>query len=172
MLAAAIINIYILYMSCNCVYNGATNVACRTCLNVANPAATADIKQRLIWRQVRVPTSLYAMNLAAVTSSANRIASGTTTNWNQMSDRVQASIQTVVVPSNGNSLRRTLTSDRPGAAAPGGKGVDVKHDSYARYLNRKKAGNLKTQTRNIASVPLYGNKTKATGLIANNNCCV
>jgi hypothetical protein len=112
------------------------------------------------------------MNLAAFTSSANRIASGTTTNWNQMSDRVQAANQLVVIPTNGNSLRGTLTSGRPGAAAPGGQGVDVKHDSYARYLNRKKAGNMKTQTQNIASVALAGNKTKAIGLVANNNCCV
>ena len=159
-------------MACNCNYSGTVNVACKTCLNVANPTAEADIKQRRIWGRVRVPAALYTMNLAAFTSSANRIASGTTTNWNQMSDRVQAANQLVVIPTNGNSLRGTLTSGRPGAAAPGGLGVDVKHDSYARYLNRKKAGNMKTQTQNIASVALAGNKTKAVGLVANNNCCV
>jgi hypothetical protein len=48
----------------------------------------------------------------------------------------------------------------------------VKHDSYARYLNRKKATNLKTQTQNVASVALYGNKTSMNGLLANTaNCC-
>jgi hypothetical protein len=31
---------------------------------------------------------------------------------------------------------------------------------------------MKTQTQNIASVALAGNKTKAIGLVANNNCCV
>ena len=160
-------------MACNCNYSGAPAViSCRTCLKVANSVSDANMKQRRTWGQVRVPAALYTMNLAAITSSANRIASGTTTNWNQMSDRVLASNQTVKVPSNGNSLRGTLTSGRPGAAAPGGRGVDVKHDSYARYLNRKKAGNLKTQTQNIATVALAGNKTKAIGLIANNNCCV
>ena len=160
-------------MACNCNYSGAPAViSCRTCLNVANSVSDANMKQRRTWGQVRVPAALYTMNLAAITSSANRIASGTTTNWNQMSDRVLASNQTAVVPTSGNSLRGTLTSGRPGAAAPGGRGVDVKHDSYARYLNRKKAGNLKTQTQNIATVALAGNKTKALGLIANNNCCV
>ncbi len=89
-----------------------------------------------------------------------------------MSDRVSAAQQPALNPTQGNSLRRTLTSDRPGAGTPGGAGVDVKHDSYARYLNRKKASNMKTQTQNIAPVPAYGNKTNATNLVANSiNCC-
>ena len=160
-------------MACNCNYSAGSNVIlCRTCLNVANPTAAAEMNQRRIWGQVRVPATLYTMNLAAFTSSANRIASGQTTNWHQMSDRVNPSNQRVIIPSSGNSLRGTLTSGRPGAGSPGGQGVDVKHDSYARYLNRKKAGNLKTQTQNIATVALAGNKLNSFGLVSNNNCCV
>jgi len=159
-------------MSCNCNYNSNTtiNVACRSCLNLANPVITADQNQRRIWRQVRVPASQYLLNLGAFTSSAQRVANGTNTNWNTMSDRVLAANQTVVHPSHGSSTRNTLTSGRPGAASPGGRGVDVKHDSYARFLNRKKAKNLKTQTTTTNAV--MGNKTKAIGLVANNNCCV
>ena len=162
-------------MSCNCNYNSDTtiNVACRSCLNLANPVITADQNQRRIWRQVRVPASQYLLNLGAFTSSAQRVANGTNTNWNTMSDRVLAASQPPLHPTHGNSLRTTLTSDRPGAGSPGGKGVDVKHDSYARYLNKKKAATLKTQTQQVATTPLYGNKTRMTGLLANSTtCCI
>jgi len=150
--------------SCNCDYSAAaTTTPCRSCLNLANPAVTAEQTQRRIWQQVRVPTSLYVMNLAAFTSSARRLVN---TNWHAMSDRVLAANQTVVIPSHGNSSRSTLTRARPGAASPGGRGVDVKHDSYARFLNRKKAGQSKTQTTTIT--PVQGNKTNTFGF---KNCC-
>ena len=37
-----------------------------------------------------------------------------------------------------SSKKATKTSLKPGALCPGGKGVDVKHNSYDRYLARKK----------------------------------
>jgi hypothetical protein len=155
-------------MSCNCNYALATNTPCISCVNGANSTATQTIIQKRIWRQVRTDSAQYTMNLAALTSGAALLDS--TTNWNQMSDRVSAAVQPQLHPTRGNSLRRTLTSDRPGAGSPGGQGVDVKHDSYARYLNKKKASTLKTQTQ--ISVPVYGNKTRMTGLLANSvNCC-
>ena len=46
------------------------------------------------------------------------------------------------VPTRGNSLTTTITRNRPGAMAPGGIGVDVKHGSYARYLAKIKASNI------------------------------
>jgi hypothetical protein len=159
-------------MSCNCNYSLSTNTPCVSCVNVANVSATQAIVQKRIWRQVRTGSAIYTMNLSSLTSAANRLASGSNVNWNQMSDRVLAANQSVIQPTHGNSLRRTLTSDRPGAGSPGGRGVDVKHDSYARYLNRKKASNLKTQTQQVAPTPLFGNKTKMTGLLANSiQCC-
>lgn len=157
-------------MSCNCNYNGLKS-PCITCVNVEDKTSNTNITQKRIWKQVRVPSSSYSMNLSSFTSSKNRLASGSNTNWNQMSDRVLASEQTLVNHTHGNSLTSTLTSNRPGAASPGGKGVDVKHDSYARYLNRKKASNLKTQTTNIATMPIYGNKTKSINLIKNSEQC-
>ncbi len=161
-----------IYMSCNCNYTVPSSQPCISCVNVAGPAPSADITQKKIWRQVRVASSTYAMNLASINSGANRLISNSQVNWNQMSDRVLAARQRVITPTRGNSLTATITSGRPGAASPGGSGVDVKHDSYARYLNRKKASNLKTQTQNIASKPLVGNKTKAIGLITNSiSCC-
>jgi hypothetical protein len=159
-------------MSCNCNYSAIINTPCVTCLNKENTTAKATITQKRIWKQVRAPASTYLMNLSSFTSAASRLASGTNVNWNQMSDSVLAAKQPSLNPTHGNSLKRTLTSDRPGAGTPGGSGVDVKHDSYARYLNRKKASNLKTQTRNIAAIPSYGNKTKAINLVSNSvNCC-
>jgi len=157
-------------MSCNCNYSGLKS-PCITCVNVADTTSNTNITQKRIWRQVRVPSSIYSMNLSSFTSAQNRLASGSNTNWNQMSDRVLASEQTLVNNTHGNSLTSTLTSNRPGAASPGGKGVDVKHDSYARYLNRKKSSNLKTQTTNIAIKPIYGNKIKSINLIKNSEQC-
>jgi len=115
------------------------------------------------------------MNLAALTVNGPQ-APGVTNyyvNWNQMSDRVNPhSMQFQNHPSHGNSTKATLTSIKPGACSPGGKGVDVKHDSYARYLARKKAGNLRTQLRHTAAaVPQYGNKTQMYGMIARSQAC-
>ena len=42
------------------------------------------------------------------------------------------------VSSRGNSVKSTTTANKPGASTPGGKGVDVKHGSYQRYLDKKK----------------------------------
>lgn len=156
-------------MSCNCNYsvNVGLNVKCGSCVSATDVAV---ITQKRMWNQVRVPTSLYTTNLAAFTGAANRMKSGTSVNWNQMSDRSSAARQVVICPSHGNSVHSSLTSGRPGAGSPGGTGVDVKHDSYARFLNRKKAGNLKTQTTQIAT-PIYGNKTRAFGIIENNSTC-
>ena len=156
-------------MSCNCDYSVLVTTPCSYCMTTTAPA---DITQKRIWRQVRAASSSYVMNLSALTSGAAILASQSNTNWNQMSDRVVASQQKTNSPTHGNSLRTTLTSGRPGASTPGGAGVDVKHDSYARYLNRKKAGVLKTQTSNLASVPVQGNKINQVGLLANSiKCC-
>ena len=156
-------------MSCNCNYALDISNPCVSCLNVANVAATNNVTQKRIWQQVRTGSGMYTMNLSALTSGAAILASGSTTHWNQRSDRILASVQPLI-PTRGNSLKSTLTSDRPGAGSPGGSGVDVKHDSYARYLNRKKAATIKTQTQQ--TVPVKGNKTKMTGLLANSiNCC-
>jgi hypothetical protein len=61
---------------------------------------------------------------------------------NKQSDRDHPSNSKVssirVVPRRPNSTKRTKTCLRPGALAPGGVGVDVKHNSYDRYLARKK----------------------------------
>jgi hypothetical protein len=58
--------------------------------------------------------------------------------WNQSSDRSKKHIQSVVIPSHGNSVKRSTTRIRPNAIAPGGEGVDIKHNNYYRYLGKRK----------------------------------
>ena len=92
-------------------------------------------------KQRRAPSSVYTMNLGAFH------VSGPNTNlpkakygmvfWNQSSDRNRPGVSTVW-------STRQRTRHRPGASGAGGVGVDIKHNSYDRYLARKKAGNLKT----------------------------
>lgn len=75
-------------------------------------------------------------------------------NWNQSSDRNVAGIGQYYVP-------RNKTRIRPGSFG-GGKnsiGVDVKHNSYARFLARKK-GKILTTTPNLSLGPLTPNLEK------------
>jgi len=135
----------------------------------SNPSS---IVQKRIWQQVRVPSSLYAMNLSALKIGTERLNAIAGQKNNQSSDQAVPSVQNHPLPSHGNSLRTTRTSLKPGACMPGGSGVDIKHNSYARYLGRKKTCNIKTQQTN-ASRPLAGNKLKMFGLLAGTEkCCL
>ena len=114
---------------------------CRSCNNnlAGNDGASRYQKQKLIQNTVRVPSSLYTANVGALNVyEPPRLK--TRVNWNQMSDRAEPHVQRVVSASGstygGNSLKRSLTRLRPGALSPGGAGVDIKHNSYNRYLAR------------------------------------
>ena len=110
---------------------------------------------KIIRNMVRMPASLHTLNLATshVYNECNSVADGRL-NWNQASDRNVAHIQTVIVPSRGDSTRQTLTRARPGACSAGGKGVDVKHGSYDRYLARLKGKSCKRAVPTTPPVPL------------------
>jgi len=156
------------YKFCNsCITSSIPNVlndACSSCGNATGSIIDVDQLQKKIWNQVRVPSSLYIMNLAAVTVNKRTEISTS----NQASDRNEISNQKKIVPSRGNSIKSSLTRIRPGSLSPGGLGVDVKHNSYARYLSKKKGTYLNTQ-KNTLLPPLYGNKTKMVGIL---NQCV
>ena len=47
-----------------------------------------------------------------------------------------------IAPSHGNSLRSSITRLRPGSLNPQTKGVEVKHNSYNRYLKKKQGSVL------------------------------
>ena len=168
--------------TCDCSYGQIMfhPAQCRGCTSAygstpSDPEITAAVVQKRIWGQVRAPASMFSMNLAALTVAGDYKNAPKTNlsqgyygvNWNQMSDRNVAHIQlSRNVPSRGNSTRTTLTRHQPGAAAPGGAGVDVKHGSYARYLARKKAGNIRTQKVPTNVNPVRGNKTRMIGMVA------
>jgi hypothetical protein len=92
---------------------------------------------KVIQNIVRIPSSLYTMKLGAV-STYKKQTNADGVNWNQMSDKPQMSYQQTYVPTHGSSTKSSITRERPGAQSPGGKGCDVKHNSYDRYLNRIK----------------------------------
>ena len=134
--------------------------------------------QQEIQRTVGVSSSLFTMNLGALNvytpplSTYQTVDNGSLytvspgVNWNQMSDRPNPHVQTVKTASGsgyrGSSTRHSITRLRPGSLSPGGLGVDIKHNSYDRYLNRLKGkGPLR---QNGTSV--YGDKT----LIINCKC--
>ena len=117
--------------------------------------------QRRIQNQSRASEGRYQDNLNAVTVASNylnftgnrtNILKKSTLQWGKsfnlrnQSDQVLPSRSksifknqfTINVPSRGNSVKSTTTANRPGASTPGGEGVDVKHGSYQRYLDKKK----------------------------------
>jgi hypothetical protein len=137
------------------------------------------ITQKRIQNTVRVPSSLYTMNVGALANYQSPVLK-TRVNWNQMSDRAVPHYQSNSGRSqgstyHGSSLRSTQTRDRPGAQTPGGYGVDIKHNSYYRYLNRLKGGKLlrrgvipKTYGLPIPfdpAFPVYGGKTVKTAIV-------
>ena len=158
------------------------------CVSNQNPGIQYQT-QRVIQNAVRVYESLYMMNLAAlnayqaplknyevvdVAGSLYTVSPGV--NWNQMSDRRQPHVQVVKTASGStygaSSTRHTVVRMRPGAMSPGGTGVDIKHNSYDRYLNRLKGrGPLRQQAVPVPTpvfnpaFPVYGNKTFKAGII-------
>lgn len=158
--------------SCGCTYTcDASGCGPSTC----SAANLTDITQKRIWNTVRVPASVYTMNVSSLEVYQQPSTTYNGVNWNQMSDRsLPSNLNTsriAIVPSRGNSTRSSLTRDRPGSQAPGGMGVDIKHGSYARYLARIKGkGPLRTQYTS-GLTPIQGNKTRAYG-IANSNSCL
>jgi len=100
--------------------------------------------QKNIQNQVKVPSSSYTMNLASL--NVSKEITNNDNVWNNSSDRVYD--------------YKNSKKDN--------KGVDLKHNSYDRYLNKKKANYLKTEKELNSNIkPLYGNKTRAYSII---NC--
>lgn len=137
------------------------NKSCRGCYKnmASNDPAMINQRQKIIQNTVRINSSLYTMNIAGLNvyqspaknyqvveqAGANYIIPPGL-NWNQMSDRARPAHQVVKTGSGStygsSSLRGTKVRNRPGAMSPGGSGVDIKHNSYDRYLNRIKGKGL------------------------------
>jgi hypothetical protein len=165
---------------------------CRNCdTNLTSSDITSIYqRQKIIQNTVRVMQSLYAMNLAALTtyqppSKEPQLINGeyivpANVYWNQMSDRARPSRQLVKITHNASSTRHTITRERPGALSPGGDGVDIKHNYYGRYLNKLKQGALrrgpiqpnfdKFTVENKHVNPIYGGKVVKFSVINGRNC--
>jgi hypothetical protein len=98
--------------------------------------------------------------------------------WKQMSDRKIPHIQDNIVPTT-KGRHHSYTWHRPCCQSPGGKGVDMKHGSYDRYLNKIKGkqplrrGIIPPITPTIIfnrADPIYGGKTFKTNIVSGYNC--
>jgi len=157
--------------------------SCNTSLCNVDPACQY-IKLKIIQNTVRVPASLYVHDLGALTTY-QRPDPRYGVNWNQMSDRAVRHVQPNIVTGgsfyHGSSTKHTITRCRPGAGCPGGAGVDIKHNSYDRYLNRLKGKgparrgvvppNFGTQLPFNPAFPIYGGKTMKTSIVGDNCNC-
>ena len=172
---------------------------CRSCNNnlSSNDPASQYQRQKIIQNTVRVPTSLYTMNLAGLSAykkplNTNQFVEQNGSGyiapakvyWNQMSDRPMPANQVAKVASGSSyhtsSTRHTITRLRPGAMSPGGVGVDIKHNSYDRYLNRLKGKsalrrgivppNFGADIPFNNAFPVYGGKTVKTSIINGCDC--
>jgi hypothetical protein len=154
---------------CDCSSNGLLSYPtdrCMACGGDISSNINLETIERRIQNQTGVPQSQYSDVLASVTVAENYLQNpaslsnhstvwGTKFNLRNRSDqRLPLGSSTTNVPTRGNSLKTTTTANRPGASAPPGLGVDVKHDSYARYL-----GKLKGRTMAIGKTafPIHPN---------------
>jgi hypothetical protein len=148
---------------------------CKGCdhnLPILSPAAQYQ-RLKIIQNTVRVSSSLYSMNIGALTVF-QRPAGTDRVNWNQMSDRNVAHKQAATV-----SMKSSV-SIRPGNMSPGGVGCDIKHNSYSRYLARLK-GSRPLRKEKLPEdygvehipfsyiMPVYGGKVVKTS-IGTNKC--
>ena len=156
---------------CNPQYNIFQPPRCYRC--VGNEGGeNNEQRQRKIWNVSRVQSSLYTMNIGAqnvVGGENNKPKTEfANVNWNQMSDRAVPGIVKKTM-----QVSRRRTRAWPGKTSAPGSGVDVKHDSYARYLARLKAPNMRTQK--ITNKPddkkkFNGNKYQVFGFIPGCEC--
>ncbi len=152
-------------------------------LNGNSPAQQYQ-KLKIIQKTIRVPASVYTMNLGALTTYQDPINDYLGVNWNQMSDRKEPHKQLTSAggynPTNRHSTKGKRPKLQPGALSPGGVGVDVKHNSYERYLNRLKGEKVLKQQKVPADFgkpivfnqarPIYGGKTMKTGIVSGCTC--
>jgi len=114
--------------------------------------------QKEIQDQLHTSCSNYTQVISSLNVAQDINNSANKKPWHNASDRRQA---------HGQISINVTTSQKEN------KGIDIKHNSYSRYLAKKKSGTLKTQnTQLIQPLPIRGNKTKYYSLTSQNNNCV
>ena len=114
--------------------------------------------QKEIQNQLHTSSSNYTEVISSLNISKDINNSSSKKPWHNASDRAQPHGQ---ISTNVNTSQKE------------NRGLDIKHNSYSRYLAKKKSGTLKTQkTQTIEPIPLKGNKTKYYSLTTQNTNCV
>lgn len=103
--------------------------------------------QKALQKQLHTSSSNYTNNYKTVAASKELANNNNAKPWHNASDRYQ----------NNKKIN---------------KGVDIKHNSYDRYLARKKSQYLKTEPKNESLIAKYGNKTQKFSILTNNNNCI
>ena len=174
-------------MSSNYTVNHSRCVGCisdkyTTSITLEEKITKLATLNKVITKSVRQSGSQYLGNLGSLEvwrdASCGQLGSIQQRNKeSQASDRYyKAQVpKTAIIPTRGNSVKRTQTSLRPGALGPGGIGVDIKHNSYARYLAKKKGGAIlgeKTPDTIKYSKRINNNKFMKAGVIAGGIECL
>ena len=160
-------------------------IKCDTNLTSNTPANQYQ-RQKIIQNTVRVPSSLYTMNVGSLSAYQKPDDAYYKVYWNQMSDRKEPSVQksnATGTTYHSSSTKSSITRLRPGAMSPGGVGCDIKHNSYDRYLNKLKGKSvlrLCTIPYNFGTgfndykfnraFPIYGGKTTKLNIVNGCNC--
>ena len=127
-----------------------SNIRCYT--NDNNTSLNKESIQKNIQNQVSVYGSLYTNILGSLYTNSDNLYENNRS-WNNQSDRKNK---------HGNVKNSKNSSHKINS------GIDIKHNSYDRYLAKKKSQNIKTHPiTSEASKALYGNKTRNYGII---NC--
>ncbi len=77
---------------------------------------------------------------------------------------IQKKIQNVV------GVKSSLYTNNLKSLYVNNENIDIKHNSYDRYLSRKKSQYIKTELQDINLKPKYGNKTFKLGIVRSNSC--
>ena len=120
-----------IYQTCDCSGETLSNNT-----NYIKGKCIPDIatRNKIIYNQVGYEGSLYVNNIATL-HVLDKCCDDTPKTSKGQSDRNQPAVQRKLNYSRGPKLR-------PGMLNPGGKNIDVKHNSYDRYLARKKGKHL------------------------------
>jgi len=122
------------------------------------------------YRSIETPMSVYTANISSLYVYQKPSILYPDVNWNQSSDRAIPHTQPTNVQRNSSSLRATRTGSKPGSMAPGGVGVDIKHNSFNRYNLRLRGAILKKPqpSSTILKFPSY--RFKSSTCYVNPDC--
>ena len=125
--------------------------------------------QKAIQKQIHTSSSNYTQVINSLTVAKDIANNNNNKAWHNASDRSQSHGLTKSLANNLNTSQKINS------------GLDIKHNSYDRYLAKKKATNLKTQNNTTQINPInlntgypnfWGNKTKYYSITTKNSNCL